>query len=79
MNCCAACGKCSEGVSKPTTNYDYIKNASLNSLAELLTDFAIDVMSKPEWYKHNLGLADNTLMKEWLKSELFEKVGQIGI
>ena len=80
MNCCITCGKCSENVNKPTTNYDYIKNASLNSLAELLTDFAVDVLSKPDWYKQNLGLADNTLMKKWLQAEMmFEKIGEIGI
>ena len=85
MNCCGSCCGCHEASVEatrkaPPTNYEYIKDASLNSLAELLTDFAIDVLSKPDWYRKNLGLADNTLMKKWLQAEMmFEKVGEIGI
>lgn len=85
MNCGGSCCGCQEASVEATrkalpTNYEYIKDASLNSLAELLTDFAIDVLSKPDWYRQNLGLADNTLMKKWLQAEMmFEKIGEIGI
>ena len=61
------------------TNYDHIKKCDINALAVLLTDLAVDVLSKPDWYHQNLGLYNNTLMKQWLEADIFEKIGEMGI
>lgn len=62
-----------------TTNYEHIKNCDINALAELLTDLAVDILNKPDWYHQNLGLSNNILMKKWLESNIFERIGEMGI
>lgn len=76
MNCCQCCCKEEKEV---VSNYDYIKVASLNGLAELLTDLVVDVLNNPEWYRENIGLVENSLMRSWLRADQFDTVGKMNI
>ena len=51
------------------TNYEYIKNADKNVLAEFLTDLILMVREHPEDYKNLDVSPENKTLNEWLSHD----------